>query len=153
MTAGKGIVVPAGAGPVHRDAKAPDRATVLKLLGRETDGSIMMFEQAVPAGTRSWFHLHDDSDEVAWVLAGIHQGLTRQLEPPPVTTGNAYHRPGEPLPVYWSEALERFGCSAIARQYFGEKFVKLYSTVKRGELEEFGSHITPLEIARYLGPL
>jgi glutamine synthetase len=90
---------------------------------------------------------------VAWVLAGIHHGLTRQLEPPPVTTGNAYHQPGEPLPIYWSEALERFARSAIARQYFGGKFVKLYSTVKRGELEEFGSHITPLEIARYLGPL
>ncbi len=90
---------------------------------------------------------------VAWVLAGIHHGLTRQLEPPPVTTGTAYHQPGEPLPIYWSEALERFARSAIARQYFGGKFVKLYSTVKRGELEEFGSHITPLEIARYLGPL
>jgi quercetin dioxygenase-like cupin family protein len=30
----------------------------------------MMFEQAVPAGTKSWFHLHHNSDEVAWVLAG-----------------------------------------------------------------------------------
>jgi hypothetical protein len=31
--------------------------------------------------------------------------------------------------------------------------VNLYSTVKRGELEEFASHISPLEVARYLGPL
>jgi uncharacterized RmlC-like cupin family protein len=30
----------------------------------------MMFEQAVPAGTKSWFHLHHHSDEVAWVLEG-----------------------------------------------------------------------------------
>ena len=34
------------------------------------DGSIMMFEETVPPGTKSWFHLHRDSDEVAWVLAG-----------------------------------------------------------------------------------
>jgi len=30
----------------------------------------MLFEETVPAGTRSLFHLHRDSDEVAWVLAG-----------------------------------------------------------------------------------
>jgi glutamine synthetase len=94
---------------------------------------------------------------VAWVLAGIHHGLARHLEPPPVTTGNAYvHEnspPGEPLPVSWSEALERFARSDFARHHFGERFVQLYSTVKRGELQEFASHVTPLEIARYLGPL
>lgn len=90
---------------------------------------------------------------VAWVLAGIHHGLTRKLEPPPVTTGNAYEHTGEPLPLSWSEVIDRFAASEIANHYFGEKFVKLYSTVKRGELQEFASHVTPLEIARYLGPL
>jgi quercetin dioxygenase-like cupin family protein len=30
----------------------------------------MLFEETVPAGTKSFFHLHRDSDEVAWVLAG-----------------------------------------------------------------------------------
>jgi hypothetical protein len=42
----------------------------LKLVGHETNESIMMFEETVPAGTKSLFHLHRDSDEVAWVLAG-----------------------------------------------------------------------------------
>jgi quercetin dioxygenase-like cupin family protein len=42
----------------------------LKLLGRETNESIMMFEQTLPAGTSSLFHLHRDSDEVARVLTG-----------------------------------------------------------------------------------
>ncbi|HEU4589827.1 MAG TPA: glutamine synthetase family protein [Steroidobacteraceae bacterium] len=90
---------------------------------------------------------------VAWVLAGIHHGLTHQLEPPPVTTGNAYDQPGEPLPIGWGEAIERFAHSDVARRYFGEKFVNLYCTVKRGELQDFAAHVTPLEIARYLGPL
>src|SRR5262249_61825099 len=90
---------------------------------------------------------------MAWVLAGIHHGLTRRLEPPPVTTGNAYEQhPGEPLPLGWSEVIERFARSEVAARYLGEKFVQLYSTVKRGELQEFASHVTPLEIARYLGP-
>ena len=51
-------------------ALEPDRFSHLKLLTDQTNGSIMMFEQAVPAGTKSWFHLHHNSDEVAWVLEG-----------------------------------------------------------------------------------
>jgi glutamine synthetase len=89
----------------------------------------------------------------AWILAGIHHGLTRELEPPPVTTGNAYEQSGEPLPLVWSEAIERFAASAFAKHYFGEKFTHLFSTVKRAEMQEFNSHITPLEVARYMGPL
>jgi mannose-6-phosphate isomerase-like protein (cupin superfamily) len=30
----------------------------------------MLFEETVPVGTKSLFHLHRDSDDVAWVLAG-----------------------------------------------------------------------------------
>ena len=69
MTAAKGFVVPPGGGK-HLDSPAPGRFVALKLLGHETDESIMMFEETVPAGTKSLFHLHRDSDEVAWVLAG-----------------------------------------------------------------------------------
>jgi quercetin dioxygenase-like cupin family protein len=69
MTSTKGFVVPAGGGK-HLDMTSPGRSAALKLLGHETNGSIMMFEETVPPGTKSWFHLHRDSDEVAWVLAG-----------------------------------------------------------------------------------
>ena len=69
MNATKGIVVPADGGK-HLDMQAPGRFAALKLLGHETNGSIMLFEETVPPGTKSLFHLHRDSDEVAWVLAG-----------------------------------------------------------------------------------
>ena len=69
MSGAKGFVIPAGGGK-HIDSPAPGRAFALKLLGRETDGSIMMFEETLPAGTTSLHHLHYDSDEVAWVLEG-----------------------------------------------------------------------------------
>src|SRR5690242_1285458 len=49
---------------------SPARSYSLKLRGDETGDSIMIFEQTVPAGTRSRFHLHRDSDEVAYVLSG-----------------------------------------------------------------------------------
>ena len=60
-----GIVVP----PVQ-DSVSPGRSFSLKLLGGETGDRIMMFEETVPAGTKSTFHLHHDSDEVAYVLSG-----------------------------------------------------------------------------------
>ena len=69
MTATKGFVVPAGGGK-HFHSPTPGRSFALKLLGRETNESIMLFEETLPAGTKSLFHLHHDSDEVAWVLAG-----------------------------------------------------------------------------------
>jgi hypothetical protein len=69
MTATKGFVVPSGGGK-HLDSPTPGRSFALKLLGRETGESVMLFEETLPAGTASLFHLHRDSDEVAWVLAG-----------------------------------------------------------------------------------
>ena len=69
MATSKGFVVPAGGGK-HLDMNAPGRFAALKLVGRETHESIMMFEETVPPGTASLFHLHRDSDEVAWVLEG-----------------------------------------------------------------------------------
>jgi glutamine synthetase len=89
----------------------------------------------------------------AWVLAGMLHGLEARLEPPPVLTGNAYEQDGEPLPMNGIAAIDRFAASAFARAAFGGRFVGLFSIVKRGEFEEFNSHVTPLEIARYLGPL
>ena len=69
MTAATGFVVPAGGGK-RFDSPTPGRFFSLKLLGRETGESIMMFEETLPPGTASLHHLHRDSDEVAWVLAG-----------------------------------------------------------------------------------
>jgi len=64
----KGFVVPAGGGKHYQDS--PDRFFDLKLLADQTGQSIMLFEETVPAGTKSTHHLHHDSDEVVWVLEG-----------------------------------------------------------------------------------
>jgi glutamine synthetase len=90
---------------------------------------------------------------MAWVLAGIHHGLSRAVEPPPVLRGNAYEADGEPLPTHWPLAIEKFRASDVAREYLGKPFCQLFATVKRAELEDFNSHVTPLEVAWYMGPL
>jgi len=90
---------------------------------------------------------------LAWVFAGMLHGLENRLEPPAVLTGNAYLQEGDPLPTNWPAAIERFAASDFARAALGEKFTHLFTTVKRAEMQEFNSHVSPLEIARYLGPL
>ena len=64
----KGFVVPPGGGQLLN--MAPGRFSALKLLGGETADSIMLFEETAPVGTETTYHLHHDSDEVAYVLAG-----------------------------------------------------------------------------------
>jgi len=64
----QGIIVQPGQGLVA--TYTPERSSVLKLLCEATGDSIMLFEQTVPAGAKSTFHLHHDSDEVGYVLSG-----------------------------------------------------------------------------------
>ena len=69
MGTATGFVVPPEGGR-HFNSPSPGRSFALKLLGGDTGDSIMMFEETLPPGTASLYHLHHDSDEVAWVLAG-----------------------------------------------------------------------------------
>jgi quercetin dioxygenase-like cupin family protein len=64
----QGVVIQPGQGPVSNFTAG--RSIVLKLLGDVTGDSIMLFEETIPAGTKSTLHLHHDSDEVAYVLSG-----------------------------------------------------------------------------------
>ena len=63
----QGLVVPPGNARVTNPAP---RELLPKLTCGATGGSIMVFEEIVPPGTKSTFHLHHDSDEVAYVLSG-----------------------------------------------------------------------------------
>ena len=64
----QGIVVQPGEGLVQ--SFTPGRFLTMKLLGGDTADSVMLFEETAPPGTKSWYHLHRDSDEIAYVLSG-----------------------------------------------------------------------------------
>ncbi|MET0533017.1 MAG: glutamine synthetase family protein [Steroidobacter sp.] len=85
----------------------------------------------------------------AAVLAGIHHGLQRRIDPGAPVTGNAYKDAVTTLPITWPEAALKFEGSALMREYLGEKFHRLFVTTRRGELQAFESHVTPLENAWY----
>ena len=69
MTA-QGIVVQPAEGMVTNSNTTPGRAIVTKLRCADTADSMMVFEETVPTGTKNTFHLHHDSDEIAYVLEG-----------------------------------------------------------------------------------
>jgi glutamine synthetase len=86
----------------------------------------------------------------AVVLAGMHLGLTRKLDPGPVLAGNAYRDTTATIPVSWPEALAAFDRSDFIREYLGPRFAALYGATRRGEMQEFMSHVSALDHAWYL---
>jgi len=90
---------------------------------------------------------------MAWILGGILKGLTDKRLPHAPLEGNAYtgaQQLGEALPRYWPTALDRFDQSSFARELLGPELHRLYRMVKRHELDEFNTHVTPQECAVYL---
>jgi glutamine synthetase len=87
---------------------------------------------------------------MAVLLAGIHQGITRQIEPPPPVIGNAYQQYPPSLPTDWRDALDLFRESAFTAEYLGADFVRTYVANKLHERDSFNRKVTPLEYAWYL---
>ncbi|MGH8129564.1 MAG: glutamine synthetase family protein [Steroidobacteraceae bacterium] len=88
----------------------------------------------------------------AVVLAGILHGIERKLAAPAALEGNAYKQKlsAPRLPCDWPTALTRFGASDFLREYFGERFVRLYELARRGEMQDFNSRLSSLDFAWYL---
>lgn len=88
----------------------------------------------------------------ATVLAGMLYGIDKKLAPPAPLVGNAYtQRLTAPrLPGDWPTALTRFAASEFLREYFGERFVRLFEQTRRGEMQDFNSRLTALDYAFYL---
>ncbi|MFL6576046.1 MAG: glutamine synthetase family protein [Povalibacter sp.] len=86
----------------------------------------------------------------AAVLAGMHYGITRSMDPGPPLAGNAYRQSPPTLPLTWPEAALAFERSAFIADYFGENFKQLFVTTRRGEFQAFESHVSALEYAWYV---
>jgi len=86
----------------------------------------------------------------AMVLGGMLHGLERELDPGPALAGNAYRDNTPSIPLSWPEALAAFERSEFARDCLGERFARLYAQTRRGEMQDFGSYVSPLEYSWYL---
>jgi len=87
----------------------------------------------------------------ALVLAGVHRGITHQIEPGEAVSGNPYRDcAGTPLPTNWYESALAFERSSFVGEYLGTDFQQLFATTRRAELRAFDSQVTPLEYDWYL---
>jgi glutamine synthetase len=110
----------------------------------------------VPAGPSSGRHIEHrvagaDANPylaLAALLAGVHLGLSKQLDPGPPVVGDGYAHAatsGQRLPANWFAATDAFAASPVMREYLGERFVQMFTTVKRTEQDRFFAEVSPLD--------
>jgi glutamine synthetase len=87
---------------------------------------------------------------LAAVLAGIHHGLERRLDPGTPVAGNAYAEVPPSLPLSWDTALDALAGAAVLPDYLGASFCRLYRVCRAAERDRFADLITPAEYAWYL---
>jgi len=89
---------------------------------------------------------------LAALLAAVHHGITNKVDPGPAIVGDGYAQAegGEKIPTNWFAATDRFAESAILKGYLGERFVRMYSIVKRVEQDRFQSLIPDIDYDWYL---
>lgn len=85
----------------------------------------------------------------ATVLAGMHYGMTRRIEPPSAVEGDAAGD-GDELPNSWLHAIEAFESGRILPAYLGEEFIQVFAACRRHERRSFEANVTPMEFEWYL---
>lgn len=89
---------------------------------------------------------------LAALLAAVHHGITKKVDPGPAIVGDGYAQAegGEKIPTNWFAATDRFAESEVLKDYLGERFVRMYATVKRVEQDRFQSMIPDIDYDWYL---
>lgn len=84
------------------------------------------------------------------LLASVTAGIAQQIEPPPMTTGNAYE--GDPdtlMPTQLAEAAKLFGESAFVESLLGEEDRKHFRLLAEFEWRDFQRTVSDWDLQRY----
>jgi glutamine synthetase len=85
---------------------------------------------------------------LAALLAGVHHGMAQAIDPGPALVGDGYAaaaQSGIRLPSTWFSAVDAFADSAVMAEYLGERFQRMFASVKRTEQERFFEVVSPLD--------
>jgi glutamine synthetase len=86
---------------------------------------------------------------LACLLAGLHNGLTNELEPTNKVdfdnTEGADKEADSDMPKNMEQALARFQSSKLLKKYLGKEYLELYTAAKQGESEHVESSFVPRE--------
>jgi glutamine synthetase len=86
----------------------------------------------------------------ASLLGSALSGIESKADPGPETFGNQRSPAAPPLPIAWSEAVNKFAESAQMTEIFGADFQRYYTACKRQEISEFRRRISDVEYDAYL---
>jgi glutamine synthetase len=86
----------------------------------------------------------------ASLLGSALDGILTEADPGPETFGDKRSPAAPPLPIAWSNALDRFAESAYIADIFGADFQKYYTACKRQEISEMRKRISDVEYDAYL---
>jgi glutamine synthetase len=87
---------------------------------------------------------------LAAILAGMLEGLEREIAPPTPIIRNAYEEPAQRLPDAMDDAVRLFERSEFIRRAMGVEYRSLFAHLKKAEVAAFEAEITPLERMTYL---
>lgn len=86
------------------------------------------------------------------IASGL-SGIEKDLKAPDPVTGNAYEQDADAslrLPNTLAKATEIFAQSELAKEYFGEEFVRHFVQTREWEIHKYATAVTDWEVARYL---
>ncbi len=87
---------------------------------------------------------------MAAVLAGIHTGLSRKLQPDEPVEGDATENLAPSLSDDWSKSMETFAFSPWVEDSFGTEFQSTFASIKQAERADHQATIPALDIEWYL---
>jgi glutamine synthetase len=90
---------------------------------------------------------------LAALLAAVHHGLTKVIDPGPPVEGDGYAAAAKSnlrLPANWFAAVDHFEASDVMRDYLGDRFVTMFGRVKRTEQDRFNEVVSALDYDWYL---
>ena len=86
---------------------------------------------------------------LAAILAGVHHGASRTIEPSPPTDGDVSALVDPTLPLSFDAALLALENGSIMREYLGPAYIDLYCATKRTELDRYRNFISAQEYDWY----
>ena len=84
------------------------------------------------------------------LLAGVHHGLLKKIDPGAPAKGNVSRDRDATLPFTIDDALAKLAKAEVLPAYFGEETLTLYRETKRIETERLRRVIPPTEYDWYL---
>jgi glutamine synthetase len=90
---------------------------------------------------------------LAALLAGVHYGMTKKLDPGPAVVGDGYAEAaklGYKAPSNWFAATDALEASEVLKDYLGARFIEKFVSVKRTEQERYFNVITDVDYDWYL---